>query len=313
MLRAVPGLEQVQMTRAGYAIEYDFYPPTQLEPTLAVRALPGLYLAGQINGTTGYEEAAGQGLMAGLNAALAVTDRAPLILGRDTSYVAVLIDDIVARGVDEPYRLFTSRSEFRLTVRQDNALRRLAPIGLALDLYTDDERRIIDARFDAEDRTAQLAASVSVRPAQVNTLLQRAGSAPIPHAVKIVELARRQDISLAALFDAADIADAPHGEAVVTAELEIKYSGYFVREREAADRLRRMGDFSLSAELPYAEMKSLSTEARQKLEHRRPSSLAMAARIPGVSPSDLQNLVLEVERRRRGGRAIAGMPPHGAS
>ncbi|MHB8837415.1 MAG: tRNA uridine-5-carboxymethylaminomethyl(34) synthesis enzyme MnmG [Gemmatimonadaceae bacterium] len=309
MLREVPGLEQVQMTRAGYAIEYDYYPPTQLEQTLAVRELPGLYLAGQINGTTGYEEAAGQGLIAGLNAALAVTDRAPLVLGRDTSYVAVLIDDIVARGVDEPYRLFTSRSEFRLTVRQDNALRRLAPVGLRLGLYSDDERRAIDARLAAEDRAAQLATSASIRPEQALALLERAGSSPLVHSVKIAELARRQDLSLADLFSAAGIEDAPTGEAVITTELEIKYAGYFAREREAADRLRRMGDFALASELPYAEMKSLSTEARQKLSHRRPSSLATAARIPGVSPSDLQNLVLEVERWRRRGPAAANVSP----
>lgn len=308
MLRAVPGLEQVQMTRAGYAIEYDYYPPTQLDPTLAVRQIEGLYLAGQINGTTGYEEAAGQGLVAGLNAALAVRERTPLILGRDTSYVAVLIDDIVTRGVDEPYRLFTSRSEFRLTVRQDNALRRLAPIGIMLGLYNDDEHRAIEARLNDEDRAAQLAGSTSVRPSQVQPLLERLDSAPIPHSVKISELARRQEVPLAALFDAAGLGDAPVGEAVVTAELEIKYAGYFARERDAADRLRRMGDFALAADLPYADMKSLSTEARQKLGHRRPLSLAMAARIPGVSPADLQNLVLEAERWRRArGAATAGL------
>ena len=309
MLRAVPGLESAQMTRAGYAIEYDYYPPTQLDPTLAVRQLPGLFLAGQINGTTGYEEAAGQGLIAGLNAALTVTDRPTLTLGRDTSYVAVLIDDIVSRGVDEPYRLFTSRSEFRLTVRQDNALGRLAAVGLALGLYSDAERRTIDARLDDEARASDLAATTSIRPEQVGGLLAECGSAPIPHSVKIADLARRQELSLAALFDAAGLRDAPTGEAVVTAELEIKYSGYFAREREAAERLQRMGHFALAAELPYASMKSLSTEARQKLGHRRPLSLAMASRIPGVSPADLQNLVLEVERWRRArGREAGGSP-----
>jgi tRNA uridine 5-carboxymethylaminomethyl modification enzyme len=219
-----------------------------------------------------------------------------------------MIDDIVARGVDEPYRLFTSRSEFRLTVRQDNALRRLAHIGIALGLYTDDERRVVDARLDAENRAARLAADTSVRPEQVHSLLARSGSAQLVHAVRIIELARRQDIVLSELFAAVDLADAPTGEAVITAELEIKYAGYFVRERRAADRLRRMGDFALARELPYSTMTSLSLEARQKLEQRRPSSLAMAARLSGVSPADLQNLVLEVERwRHQRGAASAGV------
>lgn len=299
ILRTIPGLEQVRMTRAGYAIEYDFFPPTQLDPTLQVRAIAGLYFAGQINGTTGYEEAAGQGVVAGLNAALATQGREPLILGRETSYIGVLVDDLVHRGVDEPYRLFTSRSEFRLTVRQDNALRRLSPIADALALYSEAERRVVQRRLDEEDEAQRLAAETSVRPEQVNAHLAELGSAPIPHAVRIEELVRRQDVQLRRLFSIAGVGEEIGADAIVTTELQLKYAGYFERERAQADKLRRMGHFALEAELSYESMRSVSFEARQKLAAVRPRTLAQAARIPGVSPNDLQNLVLEVERARR--------------
>src|SRR5690242_20046241 len=270
VLRSIVGLESVRMTRAGYAIEYDYYPPTQLDASLQVRALAGLYFAGQINGTTGYEEAAGQGVIAGLNAALAAGGRPPVILGRETSYIGVLIDDLVTRGVDEPYRLFTSRSEFRLTVRQDNALRRLAPIGLALGLYDTAEQAIIERRFADEATAATLATSTSVRPEQVDELLRAAESTPLPHTMKLVEVAKRQGVALSDLFAAAHVGEALAPEAVITAELEIKYAGYFERERQQADKLRRMGDVPLAPDLPYAEMHSLSFESRQKLAALRP-------------------------------------------
>ena len=301
-LRAVPGLQQVRMTRAGYAIEYDYYPPTQLDATLQVRALAGLYFAGQINGTTGYEEAAGQGVVAGYNAALAVQEREPLILGRETSYIGVLIDDLVTRGVDEPYRLFTSRSEFRLTVRQDNALRRLAPIARALGAYTDGELRRAERRIDDEDRARALAQSTSITPEQAAPVLANSGGSartPLAHAVKIVEVARRQGVALSDLFEAAGVRHDLHAEALITAELELKYAGYFERERMQADRLRKLGELVLPAELPYADMRSLSFESRQKLALRRPATLAQASRIPGVNPSDLQNLVIEIDKWRR--------------
>ena len=300
VLHSVPGLAHARMTRPGYAIEYDYYPPTQLDATLQLRALRGLYLAGQINGTTGYEEAAGQGIVAGLNAALAVFERPPLVLGRETSYIGVLVDDIVTRGVDEPYRLFTSRSEFRLTVRQDNALRRLSPVGQELSLYDDIETSAIRHRIAEEDRAAELARSTSVAPDDVADLLRHANSSPIPHSVKLVELARRQQISLRDLLSAAGVGTGLSHEAVTTAELEIKYEGYFARERTHADKMRRLGDFRLPAGLPYAQLHSLSFEARQKLAALTPATLAQASRIPGVSPTDLQNLVIEVEKLRRG-------------
>jgi tRNA uridine 5-carboxymethylaminomethyl modification enzyme len=299
VLRTVRGLESVRMTRTGYAIEYDYYPPTQLDLTFRVRALEGLYFAGQINGTTGYEEAAGQGLLAGLNAAAAALGADPIVLGRETSYLGVLADDIVTRGVDEPYRLFTSRSEFRLTVRQDNALRRLSTIGRSLGLYTDDELAAIDRRLAAEASVQSLAERTSIQPEQAAPLLANAGSAPIAHAMRVAELVKRQGIALGDLLTAAGAELAVEREALVSAELELKYAGYYVRERQAAERLQRMGALSLPPDLPYATMLSLSTEARQKLAGTRPLTLAQASRIPGISPSDLQNLVLEVERWRR--------------
>jgi tRNA uridine 5-carboxymethylaminomethyl modification enzyme len=299
VLRTVAGLENVRMTRAGYAIEYDYYPPTQLDATLAVRAIGGLYFAGQVNGTTGYEEAAGQGVVAGINAALGVLDREPLVLGRETSYIGVLVDDLVTRGVDEPYRLFTSRSEFRLTVRQDNALARLGPIANTLGLYDGSEREVFERRSSAEVEARELATSTLARPEQVSELLRAAGSAPITQPVRVVELARRQGLGLAALFAAVGLETGIPSDALTTAELEIKYQGYFERERLQADRVRRMGEMVLDETLPFADMRSLTLEARQKLATIRPRTLAQAARISGVSPSDVQNLVIEIERRRR--------------
>jgi tRNA uridine 5-carboxymethylaminomethyl modification enzyme len=299
ILRSIRGLADVRMNRAGYAIEYDYYPPTQLDPSLQVKAVPGLYFAGQINGTTGYEEAAGQGMIAGVNAGLATLSRQPIVLGRETSYIGVLVDDLVTRGVDEPYRLFTSRSEFRLTVRQDNALRRLGPIGKQLGIYSEREDTIINRRLEHEDSALRLAETTSIAPDKAAPILSAAGSTPLPHAVKIVDLARRHDIPLSELLKVTGTGAELDAEALVTADLEIKYAGYFERERAQADRMRRMGDFALDSDLEYADMRSLSFEARQKLGNLRPHSLAQASRIPGVSPSDLQNLVIEIERRRR--------------
>ncbi|HUR91277.1 MAG TPA: tRNA uridine-5-carboxymethylaminomethyl(34) synthesis enzyme MnmG [Gemmatimonadaceae bacterium] len=299
ILHSIPGLENARMNRAGYAIEYDYYPPTQLDQSLQVKSIPGLFFAGQINGTTGYEEAAGQGLIAGANAALDVLGREPLVLGRETSYIGVLVDDLVTRGVDEPYRLFTSRSEFRLTVRQDNALQRLAPIAERIGLYSDEERAIAARRIGEVRAAITAAEQSSIRPDQADPVLLRAGGTPLKHAMKIIEVAKRNGVALTDLFAAAGAADDLPPDSVLSAELEIKYAGYFERERAHADRMARMGEMKLEADLPYEGMNMLSFEARQKLAGIRPRTLAQASRIPGVNPSDLQNLVIEVERWRR--------------
>lgn len=299
MLQVIPGLERAVMTRAGYAIEYDYVPPTQLHPTLATRVLPGLFLAGQINGTTGYEEAGGQGVLAGLNAAAHALGHEPLVLGRESSYLGVLVDDLVTRGVDEPYRLFTSRSEFRLTVRQDNALGRLHPTALALGLLSADERAIAARRLDDEVLATSLAQETTIFPMQAAAVLADAGERALAYGVPIIEVARRQKVSLSDLFEAREVGGGLHREAIITADLEIKYSGYLARERKAAARLQRMGGVTLP-DIPYADLRTISVEARQKLAARRPATLAQAAAIPGVSPADLQNLVLEAARWRRG-------------
>lgn len=297
MVHAVPGLESARITRPGYAIEYDYLPPTQLHHSLESRAIPGLYFAGQVNGTTGYEEAAGQGLMAGLNAARATRDLEPVVLRRDQAMIGVLIDDLVTRGVDEPYRLFTSRAEYRLLLRQDNALRRLLPLAEAAGLLGGESLAAADERLRGEEAVLDLAGSVSIAPVIANPILEGAAGRGVTQPTRIRELARRSGVSLARLLQATGWSGPD--ECAEWADIELKYEGYLDRERAAAGRLATLEDFALDPQLPYTAFHTLSMEARQKLAANPPGTLGAAGRVPGISPADIQNLVIEVTKWRR--------------
>ncbi|MDT8368103.1 MAG: tRNA uridine-5-carboxymethylaminomethyl(34) synthesis enzyme MnmG [Longimicrobiales bacterium] len=306
MLRSVPGLEEVRITRLGYAIEYDWFPPHQLRHTLEVRAIPRLWFAGQINGTTGYEEAAGQGLVAGTNAALAVRGEGGWVLERDQAYIGVLIDDLVTRGVDEPYRLFTSRSEFRLLLRQDNAASRLAPLAREIGLLTPTQEAAFERHGAAIESARAWFAETPLAPERVNAVLDEAGTTPITEPTRALELLRRPHVSAEALAGVGEGGERLAADALATLDVDVKYEGYVERERARAAAVRAQARVTLSEDLPFAEMHTLSAEAREKLGRVQPTSLAQAARIPGVSPADLQNLLMEVRRRKStAGRAAA--------
>ena len=305
-LRSVPGLEEVRMTKVGYAIEYDYFPPRQLEHTLGVKRIPGLFFAGQVNGTTGYEEAAGQGLVAGANAALRVQGRESFVLERDQAYIGVLVDDLVTKGVDEPYRLFTSRAEFRLLLRQDNAGKRLGPLARERGLLTAAQEEALEERMEREEEVRRWFVDTAVEPEAANPVMDGTGGGAIREPTRASELVKRPGVTARALAEAGeapflDPSGEEVGDVLTAVEVEFKYEGYVAREVERAERLREQAGFELERELPYEEFRTLSFEAREKLREIRPGSLAQAGRIPGVSPADLQNLMMEV-RRWRGGK-----------
>lgn len=303
-LSTVPALSDVQIYRPGYAIEYDFFDPTQLNHTLETKMVDGLFFAGQVNGTTGYEEAAGQGLVAGANAAAKALGLEQLVLSRDEAYIGVLIDDLVTKGVDEPYRMFTSRAEYRILLRQDDADMRLTPRGHELGLVDDERYALMVSKREQRDRLIEFARSFSLKPALINDALETLGTSPLKQGVKLVDLILRPQITIMSLVPYIDalrhevekLEETRRDEIIEAAEILIKYQGYIDREKLVADKIHRLEELRLPSTIDYASMKSLSTEARQKLEKIRPVTVAQASRIPGISPSDINVLLLLMGR-----------------
>lgn len=301
-LRQIEGFENVRIYRPGYAIEYDFFPPTQLYHTLETKLLGGLYFAGQINGTTGYEEAAAQGLMAGINAHLSIHSGGEFILKRDEAYIGVLIDDLVTKGVDEPYRMFTSRAEYRILLRQDNADNRLTPKGYKIGLVDKNRHNIYLDKLSKRDLLVDYIRNYSVKPEDINETLLFLNSAPLRQGMKLMDVLTRPQIGIPQLLDALiplrefisqhEIRE----EIVEAAEILIKYSGYIERERMLADKLSRLEDLVISDKFNYEELKNLSIEARQKLSKIQPRTIGQASRISGVSPADINVLLILMGR-----------------
>ena len=303
-LRTVPALADVQIYRPGYAIEYDFFDPTQLHHTLETKLVKGLYFAGQVNGTTGYEEAAGQGLVAGINADASAHGKSSFVLARDEAYIGVLIDDLVTKGVDEPYRMFTSRAEYRILLRQDDADMRLTPRGYEIGLVTQERYDLMQSKKSQRDALINFAREFSIKPALINPALEKLGTTPLKQGVKLYDLILRPQLSILMLAPHIKalqehlnaIEESRREEIIEAAEILIKYQGYIDREQLIADKIRRLEGVKLAGKINYADIKSLSTEARQKLERINPETVAQASRIPGISPSDINILLLLLGR-----------------
>ena len=300
-LKSVVGFEKVKFFRPGYAIEYDYFPPTQLKHTLETKLVEGLYFAGQINGTTGYEEAASQGLMAGINAHLKINEKEPLILKRDEAYIGVLIDDLITKGTEEPYRMFTSRAEYRTLLRQDNADERLTPKGFEIGLASEKRLRRMEHKFNKSQKLVNFFKETSVSVAEANLVLEEKGSALVSQSDKMFKIFSRPQIDLADVmkFEKVKqyIANANLDQEILEqAEIQVKYSGYIEKERNNADKLTRLEDVKIPEHFDYEKIKSMSIEAKQKLSEIRPVTISQASRISGVSPSDISVLLIYMGR-----------------
>ena len=303
-MQEVPAFKDVHIYRPGYAIEYDYFDPTQLNHTLETKLVSGLYFAGQVNGTTGYEEAAGQGLVAGVNAAKHAQGKDELVLGRDEAYIGVLIDDLVTKGVDEPYRMFTSRAEYRILLRQDDADMRLTEKGYNIGLATKERYDLMVVKREQRDALIEFCRSFSIRADIFNQVAESLGTSPLKQGVKLHDLILRPQLtimSLASHIKALNeqimkIEEVRREEIVEAAEILIKYQGYIDREQQIADKIARLESVKLRGKIIYADVKALSTEARQKLEKINPETIAQASRIPGISPSDVNILLLLLGR-----------------
>ena len=299
-LREMEGMADVRVFRPAYAVEYDFFDPTQLKPTLESRVIENLYLAGQVNGTTGYEEAAAQGLMAGINAALSIQEKDPFVLRRDEAYIGVLIDDLITKGVDEPYRMFTSRAEYRILLRQDNADQRLTPRGHEIGLASEDRYAATVRKYEDASSLSRLCESTNLTAATINQFLADSGSAPLSESKRISDIATRPELSLMDVlkfvprgtFERFNLSDIPDSKIVESVEINLKYKGYIDRERQLVDKMRRLEDLVIPEDFNFDQISGLTIECRQKFKRYAPRTIGQASRISGVSPSDISVLLV---------------------